>query len=825
VTVQPFAPSWIRWYNAVDGSKVASADVGSYEKIPYGAQRAGEKHAQGKPPHAEHGQWQWGIACSRTSRTIGIDIDHPEHWAASHAADILGEDLDAIVTSRRVTPEGAVRSHIMVQVPGELAGWWPAQGQTAWGDVKSAGFTYVEGVHHTGTRYTATGRPWIVATEALMRALVAEPRKQRTGQGDGTTAGTWEDDNYEITGDSQLTADIMSMVANGLDEDQIHDRLNIILKPISEPWTPRQIETKISSAQRKVDEGERREREFWGAFHRGGYEGLVAELAERERAAAEAAEQGRQERQEVYATPEPDRPALAITYGNDQWLAKQVLGYGLAMGYAYAADTGDHFQRVGDHWERCPEDPCPSVVARVADLVPRPKDSNWDGKSPAMPGTAPDPEELDKKLYSYLHMSATSGRVAAKMRALWPNLEPRLREMDMDADGRVFWAGGTPYDLRTLETADVDPGTPHLLSAGYVPGTGETPLWDELNAAQWPDKELREYALNVLASVLRGGNKLLPNFKSDGNMGKTTRLMVLVDLLGSYAEQLPAQILTGRTGHDETFLRLKGKRLVWMDETPPASKIATEKLKNLSGGGKLTGRAVNGKMPVTFTMQHTLLLAGNDDLPLTDENVWAVRVRYLPIPGDRKRIGAVSRKIWDGHSGLSDAWKAEAPAVLWEMMQRASRVMADPSLTDMAAEALTPFAEAVTEQDHVARFVHDGCEPKGSTPGGQLYEAFVAWGVRNNLARSEIMTNTKFGTRLTQMGYPANKHSAGRNRPLSLKAGMFSYLPLLHGACQITPAPSWCPSTAARSAPSSTRAGASRTCQTWPVPSASGPTT
>ena len=271
---EPFAPTFIRWYNAEDGAKVASADVGSYEKIPYGSVRSGEKHAAGKPPHPQTGQWQHGIACSRASRAIGIDIDHPEHWDGSHAADILGEIAD-VATSYR---EDMERFHVMAEVPEELVGWWPAQGETAWGDVKSNGFTYVEGVHRTGLRYVATGRGWVTATEDLMRALVAEPRKQRTAGASGWRAGTWEDDNYEITGDSQLTADIMSMVAHGLDPDQISDRLSIILKPITEPWTPRQIEGKITSAQRKVDESERREQAFWGGFHPGGYPGLAEEI-------------------------------------------------------------------------------------------------------------------------------------------------------------------------------------------------------------------------------------------------------------------------------------------------------------------------------------------------------------------------------------------------------------------------------------------------------------------------------------------------------------------------------------------------------------------
>jgi putative DNA primase/helicase len=292
------------------------------------------------------------------------------------------------------------------------------------------------------------------------------------------------------------------------------------------------------------------------------------------------------------------------------------------------------------------------------------------------------------------------------------------------------------------------------------------PAWDGLNAAQWPDPELREYALDVLATIVLGGSgKLLPNFRADQNRAKTTRLMLLVDLLGSYAEQLPGQVLTGQHGHDEVFLRFKGKRLLYMDETPPAGRVAREKLKHLSGGGTMTGRAVRGAAAVTFQMQHTLLLAGNDDLPLDDQAV-VTRVRYLPIPGDEAAIRRAARRIWEGNGILSREWEAEAPAVLWDLMERAAKVLADPSLTDMPAGALAHLAEAIEEQDVIAQFVAACCKPEGATPGGMLYEAFVMWCQRN--AIKVPPTSTKFGRRLTEMGFPANKSSARRERQLKV---------------------------------------------------------
>jgi phage/plasmid-associated DNA primase len=427
--------------------------------------------------------------------------------------------------------------------------------------------------------------------------------------------------------------------------------------------------------------------------------------------------------------------------------------------YRYARDTATWFSRLPgeDRWERVPTDPYHTIIAAFARELTEPNERTYAGREDEY-------KTARNRWLSYQSASKAAG-IAAKMKAIAP-MYGRLRESDMDGDPRVLWAGGVAYDLRTGQPAPDREDVPHLLSAGYAPEPGHMPLWDAFNAAQWPDPELREYELYVLSTILLGGSgKLLPNFKSDGNLGKTTRLMLLVDLLGSYAEQLPAQLLSNQQGHDEVYLRLKGKRLVYMDETPPAGRVATEKLKHLSGGGTLTGRAAYGKASVTFTMQHTLLLAGNDDLPLSDPNV-VRRVRYLPITGNVDSIGAVSRELWD-HGDLSAAWKAEAPAVLWSLMERARKTLTDPTLTDMPASALLHLAEAIEEQDDVARFVRDCCQPGGSTKAGTLYESFVAWCQRNNVKQPP--TSTKFGRRLNEMGYPVIDPKANtRCRPLTV---------------------------------------------------------
>lgn len=755
-----FTPTWMHWYNSTEKGKLATADIGSYEAIPYGGVHPGMKHVTDQPPHPTRGQWQWGLACSKTSRTIVADIDHPDEWEDSHTFIELGP-IAQCATSFRTDGE---KFHVVITVPEELVHLWPTQGPTLWGDVKSNGFSYHEGIHHTeGLEYKASVNEWITADEELLRAL-QEDRVYPQGQFSGASAGRWAAEGYEITGDNQLAADIMSMVAWGLDREQIYARLAVILKPLTNPWTQADIDHKINTGEEKVAKRRWEEQQRDESFAEGFEEAFGKDLTEHLTV-----------KSEQIAAAMPKLPTtllpqgISVNYaslqgGTDAHIAHQLLSWMPEHGYAHTNDTDSWFLREGTAWSRLPKSPCRTFVVYVGSRLPYPQDTNFD---PGVKVEPNDPELQAKKLWLKLNMNTGATALASMMEAAAP-LFPSVcsvNESQMDANPLIFWAGGVPYSLRTLEPSG-DPNAPHQLEAGYAPAAGDTPIWDALNEAQFPDAEMREYAQNVFASILPGGaNKLLPNFKAEGNLGKTTRLALLVDLLGAYAVQLPVQLLGNYSGHDEMYLRLKGKRLAYLDETPPAGKVAAEKLKNLSGGGSLTGRAINGRTPITFKMQHTLILAGNDDLPLTDPNVQR-RVRYLPITGSVKDIARVSVPLWD-HGDLCAAWRAEAPAVLWKLMQRAQAVLAEPRLCDMPAGALDHFATAIIEQDTIAEFIKDACTQDGETNSNMLHEHYVAWCQRHNIR--ETANLHKFGRRLTEMGYEKRHTVAGNVRPLRVR--------------------------------------------------------
>ena len=287
-TTPAFLPTLIRWYNSAPDSngrcaKIASADIGPYEAIPHGQQQHGQVHAKGKPPHPEHGQWQWGLSCSKTSRTIVIDVDDAAEYLLSDLAVDLPLDR---ATSVRVTEDSKAKFHFVVVVPEELVCYWPKQGAALWGDIKSNGWSYITGMHYTGSSYVVMGNPLIVADEDLMAAINAEPRAQAQGSSSGGAAGDWTSEDYAYADGSKWVrgvADVASMVNQGMMDDAIHSVMTEILQRSGGyHGQGEEVAGWINSARAKYNilEGEtRQESELRFVFGDAGYENIMARAA------------------------------------------------------------------------------------------------------------------------------------------------------------------------------------------------------------------------------------------------------------------------------------------------------------------------------------------------------------------------------------------------------------------------------------------------------------------------------------------------------------------------------------------------------------------
>jgi hypothetical protein len=753
VTVQPFTPSWIRWYNAEDGSKVASADVGSYEDIPYGAQKTGERHAAGKPPHPEHGQWQWGLACSRASRTIVIDIDKPAAWKQGSVFVELGE-IAGIAGSYR---EDMERFHVAVEVPGELLAAWPVQGPAVWGDVKSNGFSYIEGVHHTGMRYIDAGRPWIVADASLMEALTADRIFPQGRGATGIMAGPWEDDSYRIESHDECVATVMSMVSAGMEDEAVTGRLAVIMPNREGDWPGRDayIEEKIRSARRKIEARERKEREFWGAFHPGGYEGLVGMLARRqadniERAtpqgtaadAAEWIEHRIAEGVNLKRTPldirlnpwqRPVEPRAAHDKGN----ALDILEAGMPV-FRFASDVGCWLQHTGTHWEAWGTKSEKLEIGRaiVSAYGSYLKSDETLSQELAAAGTAESDDDikrdddrrdrLKKSRFKYLNSAGQNGISTGLVTEARGSDRYCVNVAELDAEADVLWAGGYPWSLRhpelTLATA-VRPVNPvHLKTAACAPipwiechkqnpdltWESNTPAFDQVLAAVWPDEDVRAWALREICGVALWGStsKMHPVLDGPAGGGKSTFVLILKRALGTYAVQVsPDKILGGdqNSSYEEEVAAMIGARLVWMDEPPPGGRQAVSRFNDLASGTGDISAARKFENRVSAPKLFNFLICQNPRNALRmDAQGVGERMTLIPCHGSPE----VTLAAWK-------RWKTDGEAEYAAVLARLIRECALFHLGDRPEspmEALMARSEAQERADEFSTWVLEGWE-------------------------------------------------------------------------------------------------------------------
>jgi len=452
----------------------------------------------------------------------------------------------------------------------------------------------------------------------------------------------------------------------------------------------------------------------------------------------------------------------------DQTLAESVLARTYpALRHAY--DAGSWLLRVPDRWELYGR-LSPWAVAQVATLMPL-------GDPLADKGS----DEQARAARRHRLMSNAGARaVAGKIDDLVSGgMHPAAVALaGLDAEPEILWAGGVPYDLRACAreasvsawAAGMDPATPHLHSVQVVPAHIPTPLWDAFLAAVWPDEELRAWALRVLSITVTGyADRALPILLGETGRGKTQVVSLLMSVLGTYAHAANPKLLTAAANeHDAIKFALKGRRLSFIDEAPSEARAGQELLKMLTGGGELEARQMN-QNPVTFRPTHTLVLTANDEPLLTDAAVRA-RARLIPCDGDPEEVRLARAAI--GHLSGS-AWRTEAPGVLAAMMGEAAAWLADPTsaLVTAAPESVRYLAEHIgAEQDPVAVWLSEETKPhEAGTPSRELYQAFTASCLRNNLRRDLVPTETRWGRALTRFGYPSMHTVHGKRRALRIR--------------------------------------------------------
>jgi P4 family phage/plasmid primase-like protien len=151
----------------------------------------------------------------------------------------------------------------------------------------------------------------------------------------------------------------------------------------------------------------------------------------------------------------------------------------------------------------------------------------------------------------------------------------------------------------------------------------------------FPIKEVRRYMWDHLASVLIGVNKT-QTFNvliGNGSNGKSKLVELFSAGLGNYVASVPISLITQKRNSigstSSEVAQLAGVRYAVMQEPSKGDHINEGVLKELTGGDKITARALF-KDSITFQPQFKLVVCTNTDFSETsnDDGTWR-RLRYV----------------------------------------------------------------------------------------------------------------------------------------------------------------------------------------------------
>lgn len=152
------------------------------------------------------------------------------------------------------------------------------------------------------------------------------------------------------------------------------------------------------------------------------------------------------------------------------------------------------------------------------------------------------------------------------------------------------------------------------------------------------DQEKTDYLQRALGYSLLGMSHEECMFILHGKTtrnGKSTLLNTIETLMGDYSKVVPVgMICRGDRQKDEeaaspTLAGLKGIRFVTMSESNAYGRMDEEKIKQLTGGEKISARALY-QSAITYTPQFTMWLSCNDLPAVTDKSLFASdRVRVI----------------------------------------------------------------------------------------------------------------------------------------------------------------------------------------------------
>ena len=282
------------------------------------------------------------------------------------------------------------------------------------------------------------------------------------------------------------------------------------------------------------------------------------------------------------------------------------------------------------------------------------------------------------------------------------------------------------------------------------------PLWLKfIDRVTNGDKEFQEFLQRMVGYALTGdttAHALFFLFGTGAN-GKSVFIDSIAGMIADYHRAAPIETFTASSGdrHPTDLAGLRGARLVTAMETEEGRRWAESRIKQLTGGDKVSARLMRQDF-FEFIPQFKLIIAGNHKpgLRSVDE---AMRRRFHLLPF----IVTIPKEERD--TQLKEKLKAEWPGILgWAI--EGCRDWQAQGLS--APEAVTKATAAYLEsEDATAAWMEDCCiaDREGWVTSAAL---FTSWKVWAENAGEYVGSSKAFTAKLEARGFTLRRKNSAR---------------------------------------------------------------
>jgi len=249
-----------------------------------------------------------------------------------------------------------------------------------------------------------------------------------------------------------------------------------------------------------------------------------------------------------------------------------------------------------------------------------------------------------------------------------------------------------------------------------------------------PNKAVREYVLQMLASFLNGTIEYehFNIWVGSGGNGKSKLIELFEYAFGRYCSKLSISALTQKRASSSAptpeIARLRGKRFVVLQEPNENETLQVGILKEMTGGDKIVARSLN-KEPIEFKPQFKMILTCNQlpKVPAEDDGTWR-RIRVVNFTSKfREDPDPSNLNEFKLDSKLGEKLKTWGPAFFWILTEYWKKLKETGYVEPDEVKLSTN--EYKSEQDKNSEFVRDFIEKKKGDfcVLNDLYVVYSAW--------------------------------------------------------------------------------------------------